>query len=168
MVNAQHSGDRSVIVLTPNCSASWQQNRHFVYLLGGVTLLVAGLWALAGAWLVLPFAGIEVAVLVYVMLCVSRFTSQKQVIIVEKQQVVLEQGVDAPNQRWVLSRPEVHVAVVEARNPVDSLLLNLVQGEQRIAVGEFLNQQDRIQTRKALQRSGLIICSDKWWQSPQN
>ncbi|MCG8537864.1 MAG: DUF2244 domain-containing protein [Pseudomonadales bacterium] len=164
MVNAQHKSDSSVIILRPNRSASWQQSCYFLYILGGVIGLIAVIWALAGAWLVLPFAGLEVAVLTYVMYRVSYYTAQKQVITVDKHQVVVEQGVDYPTARWVFSRPEVHVSVLEAANPIDSITLRLVEGNQQQALGTFLNQGDLQKTRHALQEAGLVVCSDRWWK----
>ena len=165
MVSCEKDGDLTLIILQPNRSASWQQTRKFLFLVGGTTLLVATIWSIAGAWMVLPFAGLEVAVLAYVMYRVSYSTYQLQVIRVEKHQVVVEQGVDGPTQRWRFQRPDVHISVVEPRNPVDCMALSLVQPEQELAIGTFLNQEDLKLARQALQQSGLTVCSDKWWQS---
>ena len=165
MVSIEQDDGRTMILLQPNRSASWQQTRHFLYLLGGITLLVGVVWSLAGAWVVLPFAGLEVMVLTYVMCRVSYLTYQSQVIVIDKHQVLVEQGVDAPTQRWQFQRPDVHINVIEANNPIDCMVLSLVQSERELIIGGFLNQDDLKLARQALTQSGLPICSDKWWQS---
>lgn len=122
-------------------------------------------WAFFGAWMVLPFAGLEVAVLTYVMLRVSRSTYRMQVITVEEDNVQVEEGEYYPVRRWRFKRPDAHIDVVEASSPVDAIELSLVGSEQRLPLGAFLNQDDRLRLREHFKQAGLIVCSDKWWDS---
>jgi uncharacterized membrane protein len=49
--------------LSPNCSLSWRWVKWLVFALACAILAVAAYWASLGAWLVLPFTGLELVVL---------------------------------------------------------------------------------------------------------
>lgn len=164
VVTSQQVGGETLITLQPNCSATRRQSLLFLALISGVTFSVALVWAISGAWLVLPFAGLEIAVLTYVMLRVIKSSDRMQVIRITRQAVEVEEGEYYPVQRWHFTRPDAHVSVREAENPVDCIGLTLNDGHQALEVGAFLNQNDRLQTRDALRQSGLMICSERWWK----
>lgn len=164
MVTCQQQGAETLITLQPNRSASRRQNLVFLAVVGGVTFSVALFWGLFGAWMVLPFAGLEIAVLTYVTLRVTRFTCQMQVIRVTQTAVDVEEGEDYPVRHWKFVRPDAHVSVRAAVNPVDSIGLMLDDGRLKLELGAFLNQADRLQVRDALKQSGLMVCHDQWWK----
>lgn len=165
MVTCQHLGRETLITLEPNRSATRQQTVLFLLLVSGVTFSVALFWAFFGAWLVLPFAGLEIAVLTYVALRVSRSTYRMQVIRIGQDAVVVEEGEFFPVRRWRFLRPEAHVTVLAAQTPMDAIGLHLDDGSQSLEVGRFLNQGDRLKARDALQASGLMLCNEHWWRS---
>lgn len=165
LVTCQRQGAEILITLEPNRSATRRQTWWFLLLVAGVTFSVALFWALFGAWVVLPFAGLEIAVLSYVMLRVSRATYRMQVIRIRDDVVEVEEGEFYPVRRWRFPRPDTHVNVRDATTPVDPIDLQLHDGRQHLALGTFLNQADRIQARDALQHAGLMICNDRWWRS---
>lgn len=164
MVICQRQGAETLITLQPNRSASRRQTHLFLLLVAGVTFFVAVFWAFWGAWLVLPFAGLEIAVLTYVMLRVCRSTYRMQVIRVSQEAVEVEEGENYPVRRWYFTRPDAYVSIRDAVAPLDSIGLTLGDGSQALEVGIFLNQSDRLQARDALRASGLMICSDQWWK----
>ena len=69
------------IILKPNRSLTWRQSLLVMCALGGFCLSIAIVWTFVGAWLILPFAGIEVGLLALVMYLVSCSTYDKQVLI---------------------------------------------------------------------------------------
>ena len=165
VVTWQQQGGETLITLEPNRSATRRQTLLFLLLVSGVTLSVALFWAFFGAWLVLPFAGLEIAVLTYVTLRVSRSTYRMQVIRVRVDAVEVEEGEFFPLRRWRFLRPDTHVNVLAAQTPMDSIGLHLEDGCQSLEVGSFLNQGDRLKARDALQASGLMLCNQHWWRS---
>lgn len=165
MVTCQHQGLETLITLEPNRSATRQQTLLFVLLVSGVTFSVALFWAFFGAWLVLPFAGLEIAVLTYVALRVSRSTYRMQVIRVGMDDVMVEEGEFFPVRKWHFLRPDTHVNVLAAQTPMDSIGLHLQDGFQSLELGAFLNQGDRLKARDALQASGLMLCHEHWWRT---
>ena len=49
--------------LRPNCAMSWRTTKYLIGFFAACLAAVAGYFAALGAWLVLPFAGLELAVL---------------------------------------------------------------------------------------------------------
>ncbi len=165
MVTCRQQGLETLITLEPNRSATRRQTLWFLAVVSAVTFSVALFWTFFGAWLVLPFAGLEIAVLIYVALRVSRSTYRMQVIRIGQDLVEVEEGEFYPVRRWRFARPETHVSVQAARTPMDSIGLHLEDGRQTLEVGSFLNQGDRLKARDALQGSGLMLCHEHWWRS---
>ncbi|WP_290577971.1 DUF2244 domain-containing protein [Ketobacter sp.] len=165
MVTCQRQGAETLITLEPNRSATRRQTLLFLLLVSGVTLSVALFWTFFGAWMVLPFAGLEIAVLTYVALRVSRSTYRMQVIRVGAEAVEVEEGEFYPVRKWRFPRPDTHVNVLAAATPMDAIGLQLQDGRQSLEVGSFLNQGDRLKARDALQASGLMLCNERWWHS---
>ncbi|MCK5792567.1 MAG: DUF2244 domain-containing protein [Ketobacter sp.] len=165
LVTCEQQGAETLITLQPNRSATVRQSMWFLLLVSGVTLSVAVFWTFYGAWLVLPFAGLEIAALTYVMMRVLRSSYRMQVIRIQQHAVEVEEGEFFPVRRWRFLRPEACVNVRAAQSPVDTIGLQLDDGSQALEVGGFLNQEDRIKARDALRESGLIVCNERWWHS---
>lgn len=163
MVISYTRNDTTVITLQPNQSASREQTRLFFCLVAGTTLLVALFWTFNGAWLVLPFAGLEVAVLAYVMNRVFRDSRHMQVITIAQDAVKLEEGNTHPEKVWHFDREDLYLAVQVPDNPVELMRLRFVSEQGEIPLGSFLNQQDLKLTREALQQAGIVHCSNQWW-----
>ena len=49
------------LVITANRSMSWHQNKQILAFMFCVNMAIALSWAAMGAWMVLPFAGLEIA-----------------------------------------------------------------------------------------------------------
>ena len=59
-------------LIRPNCSLQWREVVRFYLGIAAVSFGIAVAFALQGAWLVLPFAGIEMAVLGGALYIVAR------------------------------------------------------------------------------------------------
>ena len=121
---------------------------------------IATAWAVAGAWVILPFAGAEVFALVCVMYITSRATYRWEDISIATAtiEVTTSQG-----HRWVLNKPTSYLYIIEdtrlGRLPRIILKDDLCECE----VGSFLNELDKDKLAKHLTSSGLLRCSNKWW-----
>ena len=72
---AEHSPDSTVgqIVLQPNHSLSWKALKYFLAFMMVLSFSIAIAFLYFGYWLVLPFTGLEMAVLSYCLwLCLRR------------------------------------------------------------------------------------------------
>jgi uncharacterized membrane protein len=149
----------TVVTLLPNRSASWAQTRVLLLLLCGTTLAIGVFWAFVGAWLVLPFSGLEAALIAYVLYRVSYLTYQRQVITCSADQVLVQAGGRFPKRSWALERARTHLSVTDARHPLDPVGLRLVDGNHSIEVGGFLNREDKAEALRALKGAGLHVRS---------
>ncbi|HEY0962489.1 MAG TPA: DUF2244 domain-containing protein [Pseudomonadales bacterium] len=164
MVISDTHADATVITLLPNRSATWAQTRVFLFIICGMTLAIGVLWAFIGAWLVLPFSGLEAALVAWVLYRVSYGTYQRQVITCSPQQLLVQVGARFPaggwpKRSWRLERERAHVSVTDARHPLDPMQLRLVDGNHSIELGGFLNRDDKAAALRALKGAGLQVRS---------
>ena len=164
MVEAHSEQQRHIITLRPNRSLSWPQAQRWLWLLAIPVATVALGWWLAGVWMILPFAGLELGLLWLVMVMVAGQTCRREVLIIEADRIVVHQGRHYPETLWVLSRPQAHLQVTHPEKEVDMLELQLVDQDFRLAIGGQLNQDDRRQLRRLLLDCGLTEVSNRWWQ----
>ena len=66
-------------VFQPNRAVSWRTNQIFLLLIGSLSALIAGGFALLGAWMILPFAGVEILLLVSLLWYVNTIHSRQEV-----------------------------------------------------------------------------------------
>jgi len=93
------------IVLQPNRAISWRANRIFLLLITFITILIASTFALLGAWLILPFAGIEILLLTSLLWYVYTIHSRQEVVHFSTAEVVVEKGRSEPVLKWKCQRP---------------------------------------------------------------
>jgi len=131
------------IELVPNCSLSPQGARLFVGSLALVTFSVAGFFALQGFWPVLPFAGIEIGLLAWAVRASMRRGSEREVIVVSEDEVVIERRAPSGSRRTVFPR---HWARVTLRGPQPAQHPSrlLIESHGRACeVGRFLTEDER-------------------------
>lgn len=149
MVTVEEKGEDVKLVLRPNCSLSWRGNKALFLCiaiwLGGFALAFAAM----GAWVILPFVGLELAAIAASLYYVSWKLAHCQVLTITRDQVYVAKGVDCPKASWTLPREAVTVHVVAASHPwgcpTIQLLVNRLNadgGSESVQVGEFLNQDD--------------------------
>ena len=157
MVVQEASAAGTVITLLPNRSMSWEETRLFLILLCGTTLAIGVFWAFAGLWAILPFSGLEAALVAWLMYRVSRNTYRRQVVTLGKEHVVVQTGFQFPRRSWTLPRAEAHLIVTEPTHPLAPLTVVIGDREQRIELGEFLNKEDKALALALLREAGLRV-----------
>jgi uncharacterized membrane protein len=78
------------IIIRPNNSLSAKGSVRLVLLLVFIVLLVASAFASIGAWLVLPFAGLEIAVISYAFYTAYLHSSDFESITIDNNSIVVE------------------------------------------------------------------------------
>jgi uncharacterized membrane protein len=141
-----------VIVVEPNCSASWQANKFVLLCLSLVSLAIAAGFALIGAWPILPFAGLELACLGAALYYVNWKLHFRHVITVGPSQVRIDKGHYRPRTSYCFERHKVRLAVIPETHPWDGPSLSLHDNHDSVCVGEFLNREDSLQLLAALRR----------------
>lgn len=145
-----------LLIVQPNCSASWQQNRRLLLLLTAWILLVSISFALAGAWVIIPFAGLEIAALAATLYYACWKLHHRHVIRFDDQQIIIEKGVYYPKQRWVLPQNKTFLSVQLPTQQQGSKKLFICSDQAVIAVGDFLNKSDSEQLITQLKNRGLM------------
>jgi uncharacterized membrane protein len=164
MVHYSRDNNLTTIVLAPNRSAGWAENKRLLLLLGIPVAIIAVGWSLAGAVLILPFAGLEFGLLAWFSYRVCVMARQRQVIHIHTDHVLVEEGLGAPQRQWRLARPGTCLAVVEPEKEFDELRLSLIDDRRRLVLGGFLNNDDRARLRDIVRESGINEISSQWWR----
>ncbi len=165
MVNLNNTNESWVLTLSPNRSANWAQTKLLIAVVAFMVLMIALAWAFVGAWLILPFAGIEVGLLWYISYRVSLFTYQQQVITISEGIIKLQAGTYRPRKSWRFIRQQTYVGLVEASGQFDCIQLRFVDDTQQVVFGEFLNQSDRLIVLAHLKAVPIQVLNDKWWHA---
>jgi uncharacterized membrane protein len=160
MIKVNDTQDTRTLLLRPNRSSNWAQNRQLILGLTLATLLVPTLWALRGQWLALPMAGLELLALTAALYFVCWKLSFKQVIRIGPECVSVAEGYHFPKRDWQLDRSRAALAVQRSQHPWDAIKLTLYDRQHRIAIGEFLNKEDSEALLQLLIDSGFRVRSN--------
>lgn len=143
MVNYTLKNYCGFISLSPNQSANWRQTKCFVAVATAFIIVIAIAWSSLGFWMVLPFAGIEITLLTYLMYRTSQATYRKQVIMVDRHNICVEAGTHAPQSRYVLARAKTRAQVHVPEHPIQILTVFLCHDDIELELGAFLNHEDK-------------------------
>ena len=90
MITRRLTPHRSTFDLRPNGSLGWRQAQRVCVALLLLSTLVSGYFAALGAWLVLPFAGAEMALVAVALYLSCRWSCQGERISVDRDSVQVE------------------------------------------------------------------------------
>ena len=131
------------IVISPNCSLTPNTTLVFLGATGGATFLVAGVMASKGLWPILPFAGLEVALLIWATLHSIRRGRDREILEIDANTVSVEFIRGPHRQITVFPR---HWTKVKLRAPLHGLhpsRLTLESQGRTCEVGAFLTEDER-------------------------
>lgn len=141
-----------MIVARPNRSATWHDNLRLMLLLSIPVFVIATGFALLGAWLILPFAGLELLALGAALYHVSRKLQYRHVITVSEDTVNVDKGYDCPLQHWRFARASAGLTITTERHPWDAPALCMHDRHESVTLGEFLNREDSLELLELLRR----------------
>jgi uncharacterized membrane protein len=155
----RNADDSTIITLFPNRSATWEETRLFVAAICGTTLIIGVFWTFIGAWMVLPFSGLEAALVAYLFYRVCQSTYQRQVITCDRHNVIVQFGTHFPKRTWTLERERTRLSVTEPAHELDPLKLVIADTLHNIELGAFLNKDDKELALKEFRKTGLQVRS---------
>lgn len=97
------SGNGYLLVI-PHQSMSWSANKHFLLVTGLILLTLAIFFAMHGLWLILPFAGLELAALGWSLYYTALRLQCREVITFTDSEVVVQRGRHGPQDEVRLPR----------------------------------------------------------------
>ena len=151
------------IEICPNCSLSVRGARLFFAATCIVPFGIAGVLALKGFWPILPFAGLEMALLGWALVVCQQRRSQTQTITVTDADVRIDTRVRNGCVQVVFPR---HWAQVKLRRPAARLhpsRLTIESHGRQCELGSFLTEEERRGLALRLQRLiGRVNESPSW------
>jgi len=138
--------DRHQWVLKRNCALTPQQLGGWFGTLAVVSLLIAAAWAATGAWIVVPFALIEVGALAVAYFVYGRHAGDYERIVATRERLTIERSSGARLDR--LEREPVRVRIEyggSSREPI-----RLVTGSEEIAIGRFVPDERKAELVREL------------------
>lgn len=149
MLEAQAEDTRGCCFLVRrNCSIAPLPLCAITLALCAVTVVVAAFWASQGAWLILPFAGIESAALVSALVWISRHVGDFERISVRDDETVVVEVCETNRvQRYEFDRSWARLV---SAGDGDRLALRS-RGEE-LEIGRHLDENDRERLRAQLSR----------------
>ena len=148
------------ITIRPNRSLSWRQSMVFLGATAVPLLLISVVLAAKGYWLVLPFAGLELAALFACLYVVAHAACRCEVVSIGESVVTVEKGRDrglgpeqvGPEQRMQFARGWARVELSEKSSHWYPRRLWIGASGRRVEIGEFLVDDEKTELAAELHR----------------
>lgn len=149
------------VMVRPNRSLSWRQSMVFLGAIAVPLVLVSVVLALKGYWLILPFAGIELAGLFVCLYLVAHAACRCELISIGDSVVTVEKGRDrgrslegrgGPEQRAEFARAWVRVEFTGTARQRYPRRLWIGASGRRVEIGGFLADQEKSELAAELHR----------------
>ncbi len=131
------------IEIAPNCSLTPRSATLFFVPLCAVSIGIAGLFTTLGFWPVLPFAGLEMALLAWALHVSLRRRFQSQTITLSADEVAVEARNGSRRAKAVFPRAWARVKLRAARSPLHPSLLTIESHGRACEIGSFLTEDER-------------------------
>jgi len=138
----EHNGS-AVIILRPNNSASWKFNMQIVASLAFIAFCISTYLALQGLWLVFPFAGLEIGLLVFCLYLRLRANINTEVISFDECSVVVERGCYHAEKTWKYHRIWAKIFVKKPLTQGYPKQIFIRSHGKELELGAFLNKKDK-------------------------
>jgi uncharacterized membrane protein len=133
------SGNRQEWLSKRNCSLAPRQLAVIFVLLATVSLIIASGFAALGAWMILPFAGIEALALGTAFVVYARHAADYERIVLSRDCLLVETSRADRLSQEKCAPAWIRVEYKGARQE----LIGLVTSGQRIEVGRFVPESER-------------------------
>ena len=130
-------------LIRPNCSLPWGDVVRFYLGIATVSFGIAIVFAMQGAWLVLPFAGAEMLVLAAALYVVTRRGSRWQMISIDRDHIVVTQHGPNDQRQETFQRAWARVELRPARIQGHPSRLTIGSHGRRVEIGGCLNEDDK-------------------------
>ena len=131
-----------------NCSLKWAERWRAFWLIASLSAIIAGAFAMFGAWLILPFAGLEVGALYLAFRLLDRRANDYERLTIDGDRLIVEQRKQGRLTRFEGNRLWTQVVV---RREYARVQLALRYHGREIEFGTFLNDEARSSAARSLQ-----------------
>ena len=144
-------------VLRPNRSATWPEIKLFFAVLATICLGIATACSLAGFWPVLPFAGIEVALLGFCLWLSARDCNAVEIININPRLLAIEKGNQSTGQCWNFERAWAQIRLEPSRFRQHPSRLLIGSHGKLVHCGSFLTEPERRRLARELKSAVLDV-----------
>ena len=130
-------------IVQANQSMSWRANLYLAASLGVIVLGIAIALATYGMWLVLPFAGAEVVLIIVCLYLTLKRLSRKEVITLKSDAIKLEWGYNTPDLSIELPRQWSRLKYHCPESKFEAGELSLGAHGKSYALGTCLNRDEK-------------------------
>lgn len=157
MIEFQQNDQQQRLILSPNKSMTWETNKKILWAMFVVAMMIGISFASIGAWLVLPFAGLEILLVGSGMYYVCWKLNSKHIITIEAQSLVLQKGVYFPKQEWQWQFGQTQLVKRPSQYRMSAPTLFLKHLNETVEIAEFLNRKEKKDLREYLAGLGVPI-----------
>jgi uncharacterized membrane protein len=137
----EKSSSNYLITLSPNSSLTGIYRIIFLASISFICFGIATVFYFFGAYLILPFAGIEIAILLIAFYLSFKWSSRKELIYISQEVVKIEKGIHKAEYLWEEFRTFTSFQIEKDANK--SLRLSFRSKGDDVIVGDFLNEEDK-------------------------
>ena len=137
----EKSNSNYLITLSPNSSLTGIYRIIFLASISFICVGIAIVFYFFGAYLILPFAGIEIAILLIAFYLSFKWSSRKELIYISQEVVKIEKGIHKAEYLWEEFRTFTSFQI--EKNANKSLRLSFRSKGDYVIVGDFLNEDDK-------------------------
>ena len=142
MVSIQKISKNSFgVYIKPNSSLTGAYRIIFISSIAFICIGIATIFYLVGATLILPFAGLEISILLLAFYLNFRWSGRREKIFMSKDKVIIEKGIHKAEYRWEEFRTFTSFQVFKDVNKV--LKLSFRSKGEDIEIGSFLNDEEK-------------------------
>ena len=152
MIRVQENiGSATRFIVTANQSMSWKANMYLAASLGVICMGVAIAMATFGLWMVIPFAGLEIVMIIVCLYLTVKRLSRQEVITIDDEQIMLEWGYKYPDVTINLPRRWSQLSYRCKDNVFEVGELSLSAHGRRYSLGDCLNREEKKALHEELQ-----------------
>ena len=140
------------ILLRPNQSSDWKSSLIFILIIAFTCLSIGIGFALAGATMILPFAGLEILFVGVCVYIVMKNTYKQEVITLTKETLKIEKGQGRRDQVWEYFRMWSFVSVERPEHPWYPAHIVVSSKGERVPIGDFLTEDEKEELVENLER----------------
>ena len=99
---------------------------------------------IAGAFLILPFAGLEIILVGTCVYLVVQRSYKQEIITLTPEKLKIEKGISKPNQFWEYFRIWAFVVVEKPKHPWYPAHIVITSKGERVPIGDFLTEKEKL------------------------
>ncbi|MEZ5478560.1 MAG: DUF2244 domain-containing protein [Thiolinea sp.] len=153
-------------VIQPNCSLSNQDRKWFLWLIGTLMACITLMLAVQGLWLVAPFMGADLLLLVYAFRRVGQRCRIVERVVIDDKELTIYHEEQRHPRSWSFPLHWVNVDLRPGRQTQMASRLLIGSHGSWVELASFLNEDERSSLASALKAAIIHARQPVWAQSP--